>query len=93
MAKLKDLNKYRKMKAQEKKGVEMVENACGCLVEEKKRYWVVMIPDELVRMPDGGEATRVFVRVQCNSCRRIVDGRTEYHKKQVPLITVPGGLT
>jgi len=93
MTKLKDLNKHRKTKAFKKKGLKMVENACGCLIEEPERFWVVRIPDEVVRMPDGTKAIRVFVRVQCNSCRRIIEGRTEYHKKEEPLIQLPGGLS
>jgi len=93
MTKLKQLNNKRRIESQAKKGVEMVENVCGCLAEEKERYWVVRIPLQEVRLPNGSSGTMVLVVIQCNWCRKIIDGRTEVHQKQQPLITLPGGLT
>ena len=90
--KLKDLPKIRRLEAQKKRGIEMVENSCGCIVPLKERYWTIKFPLMPVQV-QGKSATLVAVIAQCNKCTRNLDGKGEFHTKQEPLISVPGGLS
>lgn len=94
MTKLKDLNTRRAREAQAKRdqaleqsGQGYVTNACGCVVQEKERYWIVQIP--LMPVNRGGKpATLLLNLFQCDKCKAIVDGRTEVLQKEEKLIQV-----
>ena len=86
MTKLKDLQKERLKIAKKKKGVELVENTqCGCLVDAKERYWTVKLPIMPIQQ-QGQPATLVVTIMQCNGCKRIIDGRGEMMIQKPPLI-------
>ena len=86
MTKLKDLKKERLKMAQKKRGVEFVINEqCGCQEVKAERYWTVKIP-LMATTHQGRPATVVVTLVQCNGCKKILDGRGEIHQKPEKLI-------
>ena len=88
MTKLKDLNqKHMRHAPARYRERGLVENSCGCWVQESKRYWIVQIP--LMPVQRGGkEGTMVLTLFQCDKCKAIVDGRSEIIQKEEKLIQV-----